>query len=162
MESRYNAREILEIAINIERNGADYYRKATELFENEGLKKLLLQLAEWEETHIEAFKQMAKSVETYIDELGDFRPEEYIKITPRAMASLAVFSTGSDPEQMIRGLKNRREILEKALKFEKDTIIFYQGLKDFAGNSAGFDKIDQIISEEQKHIDIIQQSLKGL
>ena len=162
MESRYNAREILEIAINIERNGAAYYRKASELFEEEKIKKLLLELAEWEEKHIEIFKQMAKSVETYIDNLGEFKPEEYIKITPRSMASLSVFSIRPYPEQIIKGIKDRREVLEKALKFEKDSIIFYQGLKNFAGNTEGFEKIDQIIAEEQKHIGIIQQSMKGL
>ena len=159
---RYSAKEILEIAINVERNGVLFYTKAAELLEDSELKELLLRLAEWEKSHIIIFEQIQQSIKPYLSKLGMFDPAEQMAINPKAMSTLSVFAMKPYLGRILHGVKSRNEILQQALKFERDSIVFFQGLKNFCKNAAGIDKLDDIICEEQKHCKIIEQSLKEL
>ncbi|MFZ2146605.1 MAG: hypothetical protein WAV28_05235, partial [Sedimentisphaerales bacterium] len=44
------------------------------------------------------------------------------------------------------------DILNYAIEAEKNSIIFYTGLKNFVSAKAGKDKVDEIIQEEMDHI----------
>ena len=59
--------------------------------------------------------------------------------SPTAADSL----TGNEPIQ---------EIIDIAIGLEKESILFYLGLKDFVPPEYGQDKLDRIIREEQRHI----------
>lgn len=51
--------------------------------------------------------------------------------------------------------KNRvwgAEIIETAIKLEKESILFYVGLKDMVPPKLGLEKIDEIIKEGKKHV----------
>ncbi len=52
------------------------------------------------------------------------------------------------------------EILKAALTAEKDSIVFYLGMKDLVPESLGKNKIDDIIKEEMSHIKIIGNKLR--
>ena len=55
MSILFNADEALAMAEQIERNGAKFYARAAEIVEAEAVKKLLGDLAEWEEGHEKLF-----------------------------------------------------------------------------------------------------------
>ncbi|THB73111.1 MAG: rubrerythrin, partial [Desulfobacteraceae bacterium] len=44
------------------------------------------------------------------------------------------------------------DIVKLAIMLEKESILFYLGIKDLVPPKYGQDKIDDIIREEQKHI----------
>jgi len=50
-------------------------------------------------------------------------------------------------------------ILKAAIESEKDTIIFYLGMKEAVPEHLGKNKIDKIIKEEMAHIRILSQKL---
>jgi len=52
----------------------------------------------------------------------------------------------------------KSEILKRAIEKEKDSIVFYSGLKDFAPAEIAKDKIDEIIREELRHIRILNRA----
>ena len=79
--------------------------------------------------------------------------------TPRAMAGLAVFGIKPDPTEELTGKESIVDVLMKAIEKEKDSIVYYTGLKEFIPTQAGKDKIDDIIKEELRHIRILSQSL---
>jgi rubrerythrin len=58
-----NAFEAFEIAEKIERNGAGFYHRAAELFDDPGLAKLFLELAGYEKAAFPA-EQQAKDFQT--------------------------------------------------------------------------------------------------
>jgi rubrerythrin len=140
----FNAFEAFEIAEKIERNGAGFYRRAAELFDDPHISKMFRQLADWEKGHQQLFADMRNSL------LPD----------AQAMAGLAVFGIKPDPAEELTGKESKAEIIAKAIEKEKDSIVYYTGLKGFVPTRAGKDKLDDIIAEEMRHIRILNQSLR--
>ena len=76
------------------------------------------------------------------------------------MAGLAVFAT--EPGSLKKPLKrqDRPQIFKDAIRRAKETIVFYDGLKDFACDQACTDTIDAIIKEETRHIRLLTEELQ--
>ncbi len=154
-----NAFEVFEIAEQIERNGAKFYRKAAEQFNEPDIRNMFLKLADWETGHEQIFKDMGKQLSKPNDKTGS--PEfEKKQFDPKLMACLAVFDTGPESVHKLRNMENILEVLKSAVEKEKDSIAFYEGLKDFAHDGDDKDKVDDIIEEEMRHIKILNQALK--
>ena len=160
MDIGFNAFEVFEIAEKIERNGVSFYRKAAELFDEPQVRKMFLELVNWEAKHIEVFTDMRKQLSGQSQELKTFKPENNMVIDAQAMAGLAVFGIKPDPSDELTGSETVVDVLKKAIEKEKDSIVYYVGLKDFVSTRAGKHKIDDIISEEMRHIRILGQSLE--
>ena len=159
MTVTFNAFEVFKIAEQIERNGTDFYIRAAELFDDPNTRDLFLRLAEWEREHERTFAQMKQQLseqnrQASTSEADDLLPD------PRVMAGLAVFGMRSDPAEELHGRQEKTDIIRRAVEKEKDSIVFYHGLKEFVPARADKDKIDDIIKEEMKHIVILDQSLK--
>ena len=58
MSYSFNADEMFEMAEQIERNGAKFYRRAAEQIKTPDSRKLLLELADMEDKHEKTFIQM--------------------------------------------------------------------------------------------------------
>lgn len=155
-----NAFEAFEIAEKIERNGAGFYRRAAELFDDPGLAKLFLKIAGWEKGHERLFADMRKQLFQQSSKLRTFRPDDSLLPDAQAMAGLAVFGIKPDPAEELTGKESKAEIIAKAIEKEKDSIVYYTGLKGFVPTRAGKDKLDDIIAEEMRHIRILNQSLQ--
>jgi len=160
MSVEFNAFEAFEIAEQIERNGAKFYRRAAGLFSDSGTRKLFLELANWEKGHEQVFEDMRKQLSEQGRELRTFRPEDALLPEAQAMAGLAVFGLRPNPADELSGTESRAEVLEMAMQKERDSIVYYTGLKDFVPDFAGKDKIDDVIAEEMRHIRILDQSLQ--
>ena len=159
MDIEFNAFEVFEIAERIERNGARFYRRAADLFDA-GTAKMFLELANWETKHVQVFSDMRKQLFEQSRELRAFKPEDRMLLDAQAMAGLAVFGIRPDPSDELTGKESKVDVLKKAIEKEKDTIVYYTGLKDFVPAHAGKDKIADIIKEEMHHISILSQSLQ--
>ena len=160
MDAKFNAFEIFEIAEKIERNGAKFYRRAAELFDDSHTRKMFLQLADWETTHEQVFADMRKQLSEQGPELRTFEVENDVVFDAQSMAGLAVFGNRMDPSAELTGKESITDILKDAIEKEKDSIIFYTGLKAFIPAEAGRDRIGDIIREEMHHIRILKQSLE--
>ena len=53
-------------------------------------------------------------------------------------------------------------ILKEAITAEKDSIVFYLGMKDMVADASGKDRIDAIIKEEMGHIRQLSRELAAL
>lgn len=160
MDIEFNAFEVFEIAQKIERNGARFYRKAAGLFKDQQLKNMFSELANWETKHIEVFANMKKQLFEQSRELRSFKPDKNMLIDAQAMAGLAVFGIRPEPSDELTGKETLKNVLKRAIEKEKDSIVYYTGLKNFVPGRAGKHKIDDIIEEEMRHIRILIQSLE--
>ena len=83
MSTFFNADEILEIAEQIERNGAKFYRLAAEKVEDIDMKRMLLKLAVEEDQHKQTFEEMKKSLSETEKKVSAFdlfdRPTTFLK-----------------------------------------------------------------------------------
>lgn len=159
MTVTFNAFEVFEIAEQIERNGINFYIRAAELFDDPNTSEMFLRLAEWEKEHERLFARMKQQLSEQSRQASTSEPDDLLP-DPRVMAGLAVFGIRSDPAEELRGRQDKTDIIRRAVEKEKNSIVFYHGLKEFIPAEAGKEKIDDIIKEEMRHIVILDQSLK--
>ncbi len=156
MSYDFNADEIFEIAEQIEQNGAKFYRTAAENVVDENKKKLLIHLAEMEDEHEKTFKTLRGQLSDNEKVVTTFDPENEAVYYLRALADTRVFY---EKEIDITALK---EILKTAITAEKDSIVFYLGMKDIVPMHLGKQKLDGIIKEEMGHIGLLSKELLSL
>jgi rubrerythrin len=160
MDVELNAFEVLAIAEKIERNGVKFYLRAAELVGESRLRESLLGLATWEAKHIEVFKEMKERLTRQKWELGTFKPSRLDLSEAEVMAGLAVFAIQPDPANELTGNESREEIFKMAIQKERDSIVYYAGLKDFVPAAADKAIVESVIKEEMRHIRILNQSLQ--
>lgn len=162
MDASMNGYEILEIAEKIERNGARFYRRAAAIVQDANISAFLVQLAQWESQHVKVFREMKERSVRQKWEIGDIAPERGGMPDARSLAGLAVFGLQPNPSDELRGDKTRADVLRIAIEKEKDSIVYYTGLKDMIPSEKDRKQIEDIIQEEMKHVRILAQSLEQL
>jgi rubrerythrin len=156
MDYGFTADEIFEMAQQIEKNGASFYRAAAEGVDNAIFKKMLLNLARMEDEHEKTFTDMRASLSAKEKSATFFDPENQAGQYLKALADTRVFfNKALDLSSMV-------EILKEALVAEKDSIVFYLGMKEMIPNERGKSRIDAVIKEEMNHIQVISQKLLAL
>ena len=153
MSIDFNADEVFEIAEEIERNGAEFYRKAAKKISNANKKKLLLNLAEMEDEHEQTFKTMRSQLSRDEKVMTTFDPNGESEVYLRSLADTRVFYEKDIDSTSLK------EILISAIMAEKDSIVFYVGMKDVVPAHLGKDKLDGIIKEEMEHIKLLSKEL---
>jgi rubrerythrin len=162
MSFEFNADEILEMAEKIERNGARFYRKAADLVKDAPVSKLLQDLAVWEDGHERVFATMRADLAYHEREPMVFDPEHETSMYLRAMADGHVFDAKVDPADTLTGEESAADILRMAIGQEKDSIVFYTGLKGMISQTAGRERIEEIIKEEMGHIGFLNREIAAL
>jgi rubrerythrin len=156
MFNKFNASEILDMAIQIEKNGYTYYKKAAADIKETDIKSFLEGLAEMEVKHEDFFKEMKTTLTTKESADVVFDPGEETAAYLQALADTRVFY------QKNIDTSSAEEVLKEAIVAEKESIVFYLGMKEMIPKGSGQDKIDDVIREEMKHIQIISSQLLKL
>lgn len=159
MSITFNADEIFEIAEQIERNGMEFYRRAAEVSSDAEARKLMLELADWEGTHVKVFADLRKDLSLHEKEPVFFDPNNEAVMYLRAIAGEHVFSPKADSRKFLSGKESLEQILSKAICFEKDSIAFYVGMRDLVSKELGKEKVDKIIEEEKRHVVMLNKQI---
>jgi rubrerythrin len=148
----FTADEVFEMAEQIERNGAAFYRKAAAGFTDEASRKFLLGLAADEVDHEKTFRKLREGLTAGTSGPDTFDPGDEAAEYLKAMSSGHVFDTKTDPSSTLKGKETMEDILHRAIGLEKDSVVFYLGMKEAVPAKAGKASIDAIIREEMTHI----------
>jgi len=143
--------EIVDMAIQIEKNGEDYYREALKKTSDPSLESLLLFLADQEHQHaqwFEEFKERVK-VSTEADEVAEIDGEMLQRLVGGQRFSL------NDVD--VTELDDVKRLLEVAIELENDTILFYQMLQAFVDDPDTLAGLNEIIAEENRHIEMLSE-----
>jgi rubrerythrin len=162
MNITFNALEILEMAEQIERNGIKFYRKAARIVSDRQMQQMFEDLADMEAEHEKVFAGMKKQLSDEAREPRVFDPKNEMAMYLQAMANSYVFDPKKDLSKQLIGTESVKDILKLAINAEKDSIVFYLGLKDFVSVKAGKDKVEAVIKEEMGHIAVLNQKLSAL
>ncbi len=158
----FNADEIFEMAIQIEANGAKFYRKAADLQQEPDNKAFLEKLARMEDKHKTTFEAMRKAVSEGQKQETVFDPANELSMYLKAMADNHGGEGDPDVAESLTGEESMEEIITTAVGLEKESILFYLGLKDLVPAKYGHDKLDNIIREEKLHIAQLNGFLKKI
>ena len=145
--------EIIDIAVQLEKNGETFYRQAAESHSDAKLISLLQWLADDEVSHVQKFSAMKRTLKV---EVADPSLAEMGQRLFRQTVGDQGFSL---TENGLSSLEDPKGLLDLAIEFEKDTIIFYQLLRSFVKDPDVREQLDGIISEEQSHVRNLQALL---
>lgn len=159
MSYDFNVDEVFEMAEQIEKDGAKFYRRMAENISDISIRELFLDLAAMEDEHEKTFASMRKDLSNQERKPTVFDPEGEAALYLRALADLRVFDEERKedfilPEDLPEGEKMRR-VLRVAIDLEKDSIAFYLGMKELVPERLGKNKIGDIIKEEMGHIRLL-------
>ena len=140
--------EVVELGIQIEKNGRDFYNTLVKQSKNQKVQDIFKYLAGEEEKHIAVFQKILGSLENY--QPAEAYPGEYFAYMS-ALAGEYVFTQRNKGEEIAKGIKSDKEAIEKGIGFEKDSIIFYAGMKKVVPD---YDQkvVDELIAQEEIHL----------
>lgn len=150
--------EIVELGIQIEKNGRDFYNTLTKKSKNQKAIEIFQYLAGEEEKHIKVFQDILDRTEKY--EPSGLDADEYFAYM-NALASEYVFTQKDKGEEIAKTIKNDKEAVNMGIGFEKDSIIFYEGMKK-AVPEYGLKIINELIMQEQSHLKKLSDLRKTL
>ena len=162
MGVEFNADEIFEMAEQIERNGARFYRTVAGRTDDPGRRQMLLNLAAWEEEHRETFAAMRAELSQQERLEAAYDPYGEAALYLRAFADGRVFDVNADPSERLTGQESAQEILQTAIGLEKDSIVFYLGMKEMVPEGPGVERVREIIKEEMRHIRVLSEDLAAV
>ena len=152
----FNADDIFEIAEQMERNGAKFYRTAAAAVSDDSAKAFLEKLAAMEDDHEKTFSRMRAQLSEGEKTSTLWDPEGESVRYLRALADTRVFF-----EKEI-DTSSMKAILKDAITAEKDSIVFYLGMRDAVPENLGRSRLDDVIKEEMGHIRLLSKELTAL
>jgi len=162
MPLEFSAGEVLEMACQIERNGARFYRKAAEAAPDEARRRKLLDLAAMEEEHLATFTGMARALSERERTTPVYDPDNLAGQYLRALADARVFDVSADPAAQLTGGESLESVLLTAIQLEKDSIVFYVGMCEMVPQELGRDTVRAVITEEMQHVVTLTGQLSSL
>lgn len=153
----FSAREIFDIGVQIEVNGKAFYEAAAKKVAETAMKEFFLELAAWENTHIALFGELRDALPKGAGNVPLFDPNDEAATYLQATADSHVFVKNKDMVGLVAGCKSPLDIIELAMTFEKDSVVYYTTMKKVVAKNLGQDKVDRLIDEEIKHIGMLAQ-----
>ncbi|MDD5459279.1 MAG: ferritin family protein [Phycisphaerae bacterium] len=158
----FNADEIFEMAEEVERIAGEFYREAAQKTKDENIRDLLVNMSKMEDEHRSIFHDMRKHLTEHEKAETVYDPEDQAMQYLQTMADAHGYEGKINPGEKLSGKESPREILKIAIVAEKNSIVFYSGLKSLVPKEAGRDKIEKIIHEELGHLATLNRELSKL
>jgi rubrerythrin len=149
MSDKFTIKEVIEIAIEIEKNGVTFYNTLAESANTQRLIELYEYLAREEKTHMVRFEEILESVGGYQISEAYYATEymDYMK----ALADERVFRSDISPKEIAQKVKNSKEAIDIAIGFEKESVIFLHEMWHMVHESEKR-AIQKLLDEERDHI----------
>jgi rubrerythrin len=143
--------DILDVAIQLERNGEKVFKDAVEKVRHRDLEDLLKWMADQEKAHIQWFSELkAKITEPFTNPIL----QEMGQVILQKTLEGASFNLKNVDFTEIDEIK---ELLNLFIEFEKDMAIFYELLLSFVEDQESHDLLEIIIDEEHNHVRLLKE-----
>lgn len=141
--------EVLEIALRVENEGADFYRDLAESTNNENRGPVFRFLSSQERSHAETFRSLLKRFEEEAVELVNWDD------AGAYMEDLTKEAVFSDRLHDAMNSSDYDEAIALAIEVEKKSIAFYRSFVNNVKTETA-DALEKIIAEEEKHIELLE------
>lgn len=145
----FTASQGLEMAMQIEENGEEFYTTVAAETSVDEVKELFEFLAAQERKHYRIFEDLLGRVEPGPQMLAP-EEDEYSMYLNVALDQ-ALFSGPEKALATARDAKDKESAVRTALGFEKDTLLFFYDLREMVADKER-DAITRIINEEKSHV----------
>jgi rubrerythrin len=141
--------DIFDFAIGLEKDGMNFYSKAAEKFPSEDLKKLFVDLAKAEATHIQTFMDLkAKAEKKGAVQLFSIpNVNEYLE----ALIQDGLFPKGEEAAQRLEKIDTVVAACVMAMQAEKNAILLYSELGQLSKDAKQGKAFENLAKEEKSH-----------
>ena len=153
MDLSFHIDKIFEMAIQMEEEGAQFYHDAARFTEDKEVRGLLEKLSVMEGEHKTVFEKMRSEV---AERSSMFDPSGEGALYLKSVDNSKVFSNKSIDTSSVK------EVFKEAIWREKDTVVFYLGIRLAMTEESSRLKLDKIIEEEMSHVRILSDRVKQL
>lgn len=150
-----NVDEVYQVGVEIEKNGRAFYQAAAAATADPAVRALCEGLAEWETRHVELFEKLRRELPPESREGGAFDPADEEGQYLRAAADDHVFRKGTDIAALVAKCHTPRALLDLAIQFEKDSVVYYTAMKQLMPVCEACGSVDALIAEELRHIGML-------
>jgi rubrerythrin len=154
----FDASDIVEVAVRIEENGANFYRYAVQLAGKEEVKALFQQLADDEVQHQRIFTEILAGMDRNVPPEG--YDGEYAAYLHSYVDNRLVFTTETFAGQLAK-MQDEISALDFAIQRELDSIAYYREIREFLPADQRTE-IERIITEEKGHFMRLSEMKKKL
>ena len=144
--------EIVEIAIQAERQGAAFYERLATTADSERVRAECQRLVGMEREHEKAFQRLLGQQDVQ-RALSSLQPDQLSDEYQQYLSALVDSNMLPDEEtaqQLAEEAESEVEAINIALQMEKNAILFYQELQNLLGTGAGI--LQTILDEERSHV----------
>ena len=144
----FSSHEIVEMAIQTEQSGFQFYLHAADKVASKPVSEMLAWLSRQEAEHERIFRTMQTESDRHMP------PEEYEGERAEYVQALLDVRVLPDVETglaRLAAMKEDIEVVDFAIGFEKDTILFMYVMRDMSAPAAG-ETIDKLIAQEKGHV----------
>jgi rubrerythrin len=149
--SVFSLEDILDIAIQLEKNGEKVYRQAAERANQTSLRAFMVWMADQEAAHAKWFEQLKVGAGKIA---GD---PDLVKMGKHLLEDVLGEHSFSLEDLDLARLENLQELIEVTIEFEKDTALFYEMLAAFIQEKESRALLSRIIEEEHRHVRMLQE-----
>jgi rubrerythrin len=152
MKPSAEALQAIETAIQIEKDGLEFYTEAAKQTADPSGKKMFQSLARDEAAHLKLFETVRES----LSKEGNWpSPEEVAAIGPKQRAHPPIFPTG-DEVKSVEVPQRELAVLQRGIQAEEDSISFYSEARDKTADPDGKALYAYLIEQEKGHRTILQ------
>ncbi len=148
----FNAGEIFQVAIEIEKNGQVFYEQGQSAVEDPEVKELFAALARDEVNHQKRFETLLSELPEELKRPTVSDLDQELDLYVRDLAGQHVFGASEGFKSEMEKIRTVDDALQLALRFEKDSVIFYLGMHDATCEGKARDIVSMLVKEEQEHV----------
>ncbi len=147
----YSVNEIIEMAVQIERSGYAFYHEATKRKDMDAQSlEILTYLRDQELDHEKTFLKLRDEMDMVNLELS--QDWEMVAAYLKTIVDGRIFNDENAAIHKATEAKDIHALLEHAISFEKDTLLYFHAIKDNISNEKALQALRRIINEELSHV----------
>ena len=155
----YRSGELLDAAVRMEIAGRSFYQELQKKADQKEQRDLFAYLADEEQKHREQFEQLKREKGVFRTEFGYDLEDYHMGLS--LLEQSAVFRSDEEAIRMAQSARSAGEALEAAIRFEKDSILYYQEMRPIVA-SEYHGVLDRVVNEEKIHFRKLSGMSKGL
>lgn len=147
----FSINEIIEMAVQIERNGYAFYQEATKRKDlDDKSREFIAYLRDQELDHEKTF--MALRDDADMQDLELSQDWEMVSAYLKTIVEGRIFNSEESAIRKAAGAADLAAVVENAIAFEKDTLLYFHALSDSISNPKALKVLRRIINEEVSHV----------
>lgn len=157
----FSINEIIEMAVQIERNGYAFYQEATKRKDlDDKSREFIAYLRDQELDHEKTF--MALRDDADMQDLELSQDWEMVSAYLKTIVEGRIFNSEESAIRKAAGAADLAAVVENAIAFEKDTLLYFHALSHSISNPKALKVLRRIINEEVSHVMRLNDFKKGL